>query len=76
MIVHEIASAVTEIDILLWDAIEREWRIGHGREVIDGLIHWCACTMREAAEMLADDLPVPVFERVTHWSPLPAPPPA
>ena len=71
MVVHEIAGAPDMIDVLLWDAAEREWRIGHQRELYVGQAFWCACTMAEAEDLITDGEPVPVFQRVTHWAPLP-----
>lgn len=59
-------------NIMLWDAVEEEWRIGHLRHFPDvGVEYWCACTCREAADLITDGEPVPVFMRVTHWAQLP-----
>ena len=75
MIVHEISSAPGPlINVLLWDEIESEWRIGHKRRFADvGEDFWCSCTVAEAAELITDGEPVPVFTEVSHWSPLPPP---
>ena len=54
MVVHEIAGAPDMIDVLLWDAAEREWRIGHQRELYVGQAFWCACTMAEAEDLITD----------------------
>jgi hypothetical protein len=60
------------VDILLWDALEQEWRIGHQRRVLDGVEpFFCACCKQDADDMIDADQPVPIFERVTHWVPLP-----
>lgn len=73
MVVHEISGAPEMTDVLLWDAMEREWRIGHGRALaaVGGRLCWCACTVREGDEIAADEEPIIVFTQVTHWSPLP-----
>jgi len=74
MIVHPIGGAPHNIDVLMWDALESEWRIGHFRDMIPGVNAYpVACTMREADDLIECDNPVPVFEKTTHWSPLPPP---
>ena len=77
MSVHEIeATAVPAMqNVLLWDTVEREWRIGHLRMLDDGVAeHLCACSVEEAHELIADDQPVPVFVDVSHWARLPVEP--
>lgn len=59
-------------NVLFWDAMEREWRIGHVRPMIEGVEpFYCACSVGEAHDLIAGDLPVPVFTEVTHWARLP-----
>jgi hypothetical protein len=72
--VHEIETtgAPTLENVLLWDVLEGEWRIGHARLMIDGLpAFYCAVSVAEAHDLIADDYPVPVFEEVSHWARLP-----
>jgi len=64
--VHEVPEMQ---NVLMWDAVEREWLVGHMRKA--GELYACACTVAEAAEMLVDGVPVPVFAEVTHWARLP-----
>lgn len=74
MIVHEVAKVAVPAmqNVLLWDAAEGEWRIGHARVVIDGRpAYLCAVTVQEAHDLITDDMPVPVFVDVTHWARLP-----
>lgn len=75
MSVHAIETTPvpTLSDVLLWDAIEREWRIGHARQMIPGLdeAYYCACSCAEAADLITDGEPVPVFMQATHWARLP-----
>jgi hypothetical protein len=40
--------------------------------MIDGLpAFYCAVSVAEAHDLIADDYPVPVFEEVSHWARLP-----
>lgn len=74
MSVHDLAEkpAPTLVNILLWDALEMEWRIGHLRAVIEGMEpYYCACSVSDAHDLITSDLPVPIFADVTHWSRLP-----
>lgn len=61
-------------DVLLWDVLGGEWRIGHQRTLYVGEAFWCACSLAEATDLVTDGMPVPVFEEVTHWAALPLPP--
>lgn len=73
MIIHPIASAPEALrDVLLWDVGEEEWRVGHLRFMRDiEQDYWIACSCREAAELITDGEPVPVFAEVSHWTPMP-----
>ena len=76
MTVHSISVPMMKlVNLLMFDPIEAEWRVGHLREVLPGVepCH-CACTVTEANDMLMDDQPVPVFTEVSHWARLPANP--
>lgn len=77
MSVYEIAmTAVPAMqNVLLWDTVEREWRIGHLRSVIEGVAaYYCGVPVAEANDLLSDDYPVPVFTDVSHWARLPSEP--
>lgn len=77
MSVHEIETTdvPTLENVLLWDTIEREWRIGHARVMIDGVpAFYCAVSVSEAHDLIIDDYPVPVFAEVSHWARLPSEP--
>lgn len=74
MIIHPIASAPHDVDVLMWDVLEREWRIGHIRGVLEGVEPFhVACTVREASDLISDDNPIPVFMEASHWAALPMP---
>lgn len=76
MTVHTIATEPMKlVNVLLFDAVEGEWRIGHLRVVLEGVDpFYCACTVAEAADLLCEGVPVPVFADVSHWAQLPDPP--
>lgn len=72
MIVHEISSAPSMTDVLVWDAKEKRWDIGHRRDVIPGADEfWIVGHVADASAKVIDDEPLSVFMTVTHWSPLP-----
>lgn len=73
MIVYGIESAPEMTDILLWDASERQWRVGHGRRLIPGsdAVYWVDHSLADVEAYLTDGEPVSVFTRVTHWAQLP-----
>jgi len=74
MIVFAMAGCPHDTDVLMWDVIEQEWRIGCLRVLIEGVdAHPAACTMREADDLIECDNPVPVFENASHWCALPLP---
>lgn len=60
-------------NVLLWDAMEREWRVGHGRIMVPGLseVYWVDGTVDDAHDLITDGEPVGVFTQVTHWARLP-----
>jgi len=74
MSVHDIDKLqVPELEnVLLWDALEGVWRIGHARVMIEGVpAFWCDCTVVQAADLIVEELPVPVLVEVSHWARLP-----
>ena len=75
MSVHAIEATAAPVlsDVLMFDAIEREWRIGHARRMIPGIdeVYHCACSCAEAAALITDGELVPVFMSVSHWARLP-----
>jgi len=75
MIVHAIESVPEMTDVLLWDAIEREWVVGHVRQLVPGLNdpYHCAVSLKEGNALLTDGEPVPVIAEATHWAQLPPP---
>lgn len=80
MTVHAVSEVTVPVlsNVLLWDAVEGEWRIGHARQVIPEVaeVYLCACSVEEAHELITDGEPVPVFMSVTHWARLPEQPAA
>lgn len=76
MTVHEVAKLDIPAlqNVLMFDAIEREWRIGHVRWFKDiGAPLTLACTVEEANDALSDEgaTPLMIFTEVTHWARLP-----
>jgi hypothetical protein len=63
-------------NVLMWDALEREWRVGHLRVMDEGgEAMELACTVEEANDVLTSgDGMLPVFMEVTHWARLPGEP--
>lgn len=72
MIVHLIASAPEALtDVLVFDDVGGEWRIAHQRDYDGEVECWIDGSVADSDEMLAEELMLPIFTRVTHWSPLP-----
>lgn len=74
MIINGLNGAPDMEDILVFDRIEDEWRIGHKRVLYVGEEFICACTVREANDYVADGAPVPVFAEALCWAALPVKP--
>lgn len=73
-VVHEIAGCPEMADVLLWDAHERCWVIGHRRWMRDiEQDYFMAVPVKDADELITDGEPVPVLARSTHWAALPQP---
>lgn len=72
--VHEIAGCPEDADVLLWDAHEKCWVVGHQMWMQD-IEQWYYVALRraEAYDRLIDGEPLPVLARCTHWAPLPPP---
>jgi hypothetical protein len=79
MHVHQVEKIAIPVlqNVLMWDALEREWRVGHLRVMDEGgEALELACTVEEANDALseAQETLLPVFMEVTHWTRLPGEP--
>jgi len=77
MEVHDLGAVAVPLmtNVLLWDELEREWRIGHARRLLDLDEVWhCEGSVADVHELITDGMPVPVFSRVTRWARLPPEP--